>query len=150
MNPDMQTDVRAAIPLVRTEMKKSPGIASIRCFLDRSLKTALHQFSHPSKDSIYFLWACAASGNREAPKYFMSGKVSLCLNFTTSFKVWDVAVGHVPERSSHKVWTLPKFGSTQIPVFTSVSSLASAGNVCASNLEKKMKSIAHRCLASSQ
>lgn len=57
MNSDVQTEVRVAIPLVRVEMekKKSLGITSIMCSLDRSLKTALHQFSHTSKDSIYFL-----------------------------------------------------------------------------------------------
>ena len=55
MNPDVQTEVRAAIPLVRAEMKKSPGITSIMCFVGRSLKASLHQFSHPAKGSIYFL-----------------------------------------------------------------------------------------------
>jgi len=55
MNPDVKTEVRAAIPLVRAEMEKSLGITSVMRFLDRSLKAALHQFSHPSKESIYFL-----------------------------------------------------------------------------------------------
>lgn len=77
MNPDMQTEVRAAIPLVKVKMQqqqqqqqmnKKPqskpnqpnnqtnktGITNIMSFLHKSLKAVSYQFSHPLKGSIYF------------------------------------------------------------------------------------------------
>lgn len=55
MNPGTQTAVGAAIPSMKAEMNKGPGITTIMYFLGGSFKAALHRFSHPSEDSIYFL-----------------------------------------------------------------------------------------------